>query len=49
MRVIDSGEVDTYGRPLLWVQLEDGRSAGSVLMAEGLAVEWRPGKSVDWC
>ena len=47
--VYASGEADRYGRPLVWVRLPDGSSAGSVLVQQGLAVEWRPGQSHSWC
>lgn len=47
--VYDSGERDRYERPLVWVRTKDGRSVASVLMAEGLAREWRPGYDGDWC
>lgn len=47
--VYDSGERDRYKRPLVWVRLPDGRSIGSVLMAEGLAAEWRRGRAATWC
>lgn len=48
-KVYDSGERDRYNRPLVWVRLPGGRSIGSALMAEGLAHEWSPGYSADWC
>lgn len=47
--VYDSGERDRFKRPLVWVRLPDGRSIGSILMAEGLAVEWHKGYSAAWC
>lgn len=47
--VYDSGERDRFGRPLVSVRLPDGRSIGSALIGEGLAVEWRPGRAHDWC
>lgn len=49
LRVEDSGAVDRFDRPLVTLRLPDGRSIGHVLIAEGLAVEWRPGRSHDWC
>ncbi len=51
VQVFDSGDVDSTQskRPLVWVKLPDGRTAGSVLMAEGLAREWTPGYKADWC
>ena len=45
----DSGEVDRFDRPLVWLRLPDGRTIGSVLIAEGLAVEWAPDYRADWC
>jgi micrococcal nuclease len=45
----DSGRVDRFDRPLVVLRLPDGRTIGSVLQAEGLAVEWRPGRDVKWC
>lgn len=45
----DSGEVDRYDRPLVVLRLPDGRTIGSILQAEGLAVEWRPSGDFDWC
>jgi endonuclease YncB( thermonuclease family) len=45
----DSGEVDRYDRPLVVLRLPDGRTIGSVMLAEGLAVQWRPGGDFDWC
>jgi endonuclease YncB( thermonuclease family) len=47
--VEDSGEIDAFDRPLVWLQLPDGRTIGSVLIAEGLAVEWTPDYRADWC
>ncbi len=50
MKIFDSGDTDARnGRPFVWVILPDGRSAGSVLIAEGLAKPWSPGHSPDWC
>ncbi|WP_457940849.1 thermonuclease family protein [Mesorhizobium sp. 10J20-29] len=45
----DSGKRDRYGRPLVWVRLANGRTAGATLVAEGYAVVWRPGAKVSWC
>ncbi len=45
----DSGQIDRFDRPLVRVRLPDGRTIGSVMLAEGLAIEWRPGNSFDWC
>jgi micrococcal nuclease len=47
--VYASGSVDRYDRPLVWVRLPDGRSVGSVLIAEGLAAKWTPAYHADWC
>jgi endonuclease YncB( thermonuclease family) len=41
--VCDSGKRDRYGRPHVSVRLPNGRSVGSMLISEGLAVEWQPG------
>lgn len=48
-KVYDSGERDRFDRPLVWVRTADGHSVGSILIAEGLAREWRPGYQADWC
>ncbi|WP_353646222.1 thermonuclease family protein [Mesorhizobium sp. WSM2239] len=42
-----SRDVDQYGRSLRIVQV-NGRSAGSILVAEGLARQWS-GKRRPWC
>src|SRR5690606_12554602 len=49
--VEDSGKRDRTGthRRLVRVRLPDGRTAGRVLLEEGYAVRWRPGRSADWC
>ncbi|OIP87333.1 MAG: hypothetical protein AUK37_01655 [Rhodobacterales bacterium CG2_30_65_12] len=49
LTVEDSGERDRYGRPLVRLRLADGRTAGQVLLEEGLAVVWTPGYSAAWC
>ena len=50
VQVWDSGERDErWDRPLVWVILPDGRSAGSVLIDEGLARVWTPDYEADWC
>lgn len=36
-------------RPLVNIYLPDGREVGQVLLKEGFAQEWRPGRKVDWC
>ena len=45
----DSGVRDRYGRTLASLRLSDGRTAGEVLLSEGLAQIWRPGRRVTWC
>ncbi|MCR9061571.1 MAG: thermonuclease family protein [Rhodobacteraceae bacterium] len=47
--VTDSGVRDRYDRRLVWINLPDGRKAGSVLVEEGLARPWFPGYRADWC
>ncbi|MBL9045961.1 MAG: thermonuclease family protein [Tabrizicola sp.] len=49
LTIEDSGKIDRYDRPLVVLRLPDGRTIGSVMLAEGLAVEWRPGGDFDWC
>ena len=51
VQVWDSGEVDDTQshRPLVWVKLPDGRTAGGILMSEGLARKWTPDYRADWC
>ena len=51
LEIIDSGERDRTRsrRPLVWINLPDGQSVGSVLMSEGLAREWTPRYRADWC
>ena len=51
IRIIDSGDRDKTRerRPLVWIVLPDGRTAGEILLQEGLAVEWLPGRKTDWC
>lgn len=46
-----SGERDKTQtqRPLVWVRLQDGKTAGQVLIDEGYALEWRRGRTIDWC
>jgi len=43
-----SGRRDRYGRPLVSMRLQDGRSVGSVLIDEGLARRWSPNYRADW-
>ena len=47
--VRDSGKADNYNRPLVWVYVSGDLTLGEVLLAEGYAIEWRPGKSANWC
>ncbi|MEQ1837882.1 MAG: thermonuclease family protein [Candidatus Nitrotoga sp.] len=47
--VIDSGEVDRFDRPLVWVKLADGSSIGSILIKEGHARRWTPDYKANWC
>lgn len=51
IQIRDSGEVDKTRtkRPLVWVILPDGRSAGSILIDEGLARVWTKDYKADWC
>ncbi|MFN3169313.1 MAG: thermonuclease family protein [Hyphomicrobiales bacterium] len=45
----DSGEIDHFERPLVTLRLPDGQTAGQVLIDEGLAVEWTPEYTANWC
>jgi len=47
LTIEDSGKIDRFDRPLVVLRLPDGRTIGRVLLDEGLAVEWRPGRSFD--
>ncbi len=62
LQLLDAGPIrierhgrDRYGRTLAYVITGDGREAGEVLIAEGLAVEWKPGRAalraraLHWC
>ena len=49
LQIEDSGEVDRFERPLVWLRLPDGSTIGEALIAEGYALEWREGRSIDWC
>lgn len=40
--------LDRYGRRLARLEV-DGRDAGAILMAEGLAVRWDSHHRQDWC
>jgi micrococcal nuclease len=48
-RIWDSGEVDVYDRPLVWIETPDGRTAGSILTEEQLARIWKPRHKNNWC
>nr|WP_255699786.1 thermonuclease family protein [Jiella avicenniae] len=45
---LDGDGHDRYGRELVTITLSDGRDAGAVLMAEGLAQPW-PNRGNVWC
>lgn len=45
---MSGGSTDRYDRMLVTVTLADGRDAGEVLIAEGLAQGW-PNSSNPWC
>lgn len=45
----DSGKRDRYGRPLVWIRLGNGKTAGEMLISEGYAVRWEPGYQASWC
>jgi micrococcal nuclease len=47
--VEDSGEIDDYDRPLVWLRMPRGTTVGQTLIEEGHAREWRPGRRIDWC
>lgn len=47
--VEDSGIDDRFGRRLVWLRLPRGETVGEVMIAEGHAVEWRPGYRARWC
>lgn len=51
VEVWDSGQKDATRshRPLVWVVLPNGKSVGSVLIAEGLAKVWTPEYRANWC
>lgn len=50
VRVEDSGQRESaHGRPLVRVRLPDGRTAGSILLAEGFARVWAPRYRSAWC
>lgn len=45
----DSGKIDAFERPLVTLRLPDGRTAGQILIEEGLDVEWTPEYEASWC
>ena len=49
LTIEDSGQVDRFDRPLVILRMPDGGTIGSILLREGLAVEWLPGRNFDWC
>lgn len=40
---------DRSKRPMVNLYLPDDREIGQILLKEGHARVWRPGKKVDWC
>lgn len=44
-----SGAVDTHDRPLVRLRLPGGSLAENLLLEEGLARPWAPGRRNDWC
>ncbi len=46
---IEAKGIDSFDRPLVNLYLPDGREVGQILLKEGTAREWRPGKRADWC
>ena len=54
IEVADSGQRDRYERPLIHLVI-DGQDTGSLLVSEGHAVPWRPGRQAweerrqHWC
>lgn len=49
LTIEESGKIDRYDRPLVVLRLLDGRTIGNMMLAKGLAVEWRPGSDFAWC
>lgn len=47
--VEDSGEDDSFNRPLVWLRLPDGTTIGERLIADGFAVRWTPDYEPSWC
>ena len=48
LKIIDSAEIDDFGRPLVWLMLPGGETIGEVLLREGLAQPW-PNVGNVWC
>mgnify|MGYP001202547841 CR=1 FL=1 len=46
---VEAKGVDAFKRPLVNIYLPDGREVGQILLREGTAREWRPGRKNDWC
>lgn len=51
VQIEDTGSRDRTSdrRPLVRVRLGDGRLAENILLAEGLAIIWRPNVKRPWC
>jgi len=51
LRVEDTGFRDktSQRRPLVRIRLSDGKLAENILLAEGLAIVWRPKVKRPWC
>lgn len=49
MKIENSGSRDPRGRPLVAIRLPNGRTAGAIMIEEGLATVWTPGYRADWC
>lgn len=51
VRIEYSGQRDKTQskRPLVWVRLPNGSTAGQTLIDEGLAQVWRPKQKINWC
>lgn len=47
-RLVYSGHVDHWNRPLVDLRTPEGATAADLLVAEGLAVRWE-GAPHDWC
>lgn len=45
----DSGEIDVFDRPLVWLRLPDGRTIGERMIQEGFARVWTPEYRKNWC